>query len=168
MMKNGNKPLLAIQYLEDCPEIQALSAAEVRARLRDACSRLPIDIVILGWNVPPRLVDACAEETGRAGAMLFRWHPLLTGDATFSPRHEWRAIGVDGAPVPGFKGLAEFTFLCPNNPVAAGATLEHLQQGLRQGPYQGVFLDRIRFPSPAGNPALRLACFCPACQGAAA
>jgi len=34
--------------------------------------------------------------------------------------------------------------------------------------YQGFFLDRIRFPSPAFNPAGDLGCFCPHCRQQAA
>jgi hypothetical protein len=39
---------------------------------------------------------------------------------------------------------------------------------IAQGHYQGVFLDRIRYPSPAADPARLLACFCDDCHRAAA
>jgi len=140
---------------------------DARARLRAACERLPISLVLLGWNLPHVLIRACREEAGRAGAQLFRWHPLLTGDGTFVPRSEWRTIGLDGEPVPGFRGLREFTFVCPNRPAAREAALHHLQDALQSNEYHGVFLDRIRYPSPAAHPATHLACFCDECQRAA-
>lgn len=160
--------VLTIQYLEDSPELDALTAEEVRGRLRAALACLPLDGVIVGWRLPQPLQLACAEEAARAGARLYRWHPLLTGDATFPPQAEWRAVGPDGAPVPGFLGRPEFTFLCPNRAGAREAVLAHLQRAIRGGGYQGIFLDRMRYPSPAADPGRLLACFCEDCRAAAA
>ena len=122
------------------------------------------------------MVHACHEEATRAGAQLFRWHPLLTGNGTFLPRPEWQAIGLDGEPVPGFQakprsreaGLPEFTFVCPNRPAVREAVWHHLEEPLVGGDYDGVFLDRIRYPSPAADPARLLACFCGDCRRIAA
>ncbi len=159
--------MLAIQYLEHSPELAGLDAGLARSRLHDALQRLPLDTVILGWSVPPALVDACAGEAARAGAWLYRWQPLLAGClAEVDPG--WRVVGVGGEPVPAYRDLPEFTFLCPNNEQPANTTLEYYAGALRSGPYQGVFLDRIRFPSPAADPFRNLGCFCEACQRAAA
>ncbi len=170
--------MLAIQFLEHSPELPGLEAEQVRARLRDAFQRLPLDIVILGWSVPPALVDACAAETSRAGARLYRWQPLLTGSgacqqrllAESSPAIDpgWRVIGMEGKPVPAYQDLPEFTFLCPNNEAVTQAVLAELARAVRPGPYQGVFLDRIRYPSPSADLLNDLGCFCAFCQKAAA
>ena len=160
--------LFAVQYLEDSPGLAALAPAEVRARLRAALDCLPISVIILGWHLPAALSRACAEEAARVGAQIFRWHPLLTGDASLVPRREWRTVGLTGEPVPGFRGLPEFTFVCPNRPAAREAALNHLRDAIRHGDYQGVFLDRIRYPSPTPAPDRWLACFCDDCRRAAA
>ena len=139
----------------------------VRQRLREAFARLPLQIVCTGWGIPPAIREACAEECSRAGAKLYRWHPLLTGDGFLLPRPEWQAINADGQAVPGFRSLPEFTFICPNRPAVHEAVLEHLERSLQGGFYQGVFLDRIRFPSPSMDPGKELACFCPDCMAQA-
>lgn len=136
-------------------------------RLQAAFDILPISMVLLGWNAPRRLVDACAEITTQHNARLFLWHPLLTSDGVFDPLPEWRPVGLDGEVVHGYQGDPEFTFACPNHPAAREAALEHLSSVLRGSPYQGVFLDRIRYPSPAADPGSQLACFCPYCRQAA-
>ena len=161
-------PVFAIQYLEDSPKIARLTPQAVRQRLQAAFERLPISLVLLGWNLPDALLDACAEECHRADAQLYRWHPLLTGDGTFVPRPEWQATGLSGDPVPGFRGMPEFTFVCPNRPAVQDAVFAHLRDVLRDPRYHGVFLDRIRYPSPAPNPASAFGCFCEDCQRAAA
>ena len=158
----------AVQYLEDGPGVAEIGPGDARARLRAAFERLPISYVLLGWNLPAAVVGACREEATCASARLFRWHPLLTGDGTFVPRPEWRTVGLDGEPVPGFRGLPEFTFVCPNRPAVREAVQRHLRDVLQSGDYEGVFLDRIRYPSPAADPERLLACFCDDCRRAAA
>ncbi|MBN2387743.1 MAG: hypothetical protein JXB85_12055 [Anaerolineales bacterium] len=159
-------PRFAVQYLEKPPE--GVGPGQVRSRLRQAFARLPIDHVLLGWDLPPDLEEAAAEETARGGARLFRWQPLLTGDLHTDLPAEWATIGWNGDPVPGHGGVPEFTFVCPNRSAVADFLPERLEAVAARGLYQGVFLDRIRFPSPSPDPASHLACFCPHCVHLAA
>jgi hypothetical protein len=160
--------ILTIQYLEDGPGVAAIAPADAAARLRGAFARLPLTHVLLGWNLPGSVVHACRQETERSGARLYRWHPLLSGDGIIVPRPEWQTIGLTGAPVSGFQDMPEFTFLCPNRPPVREAALAHLRGLCRTGQYDGMFLDRMRYPSPASDPAHALTCFCADCRSAAA
>lgn len=157
---------LAVQYLEPGPQTDALAPESVSARLREVFATLPLDALLLGWNLPRRLIDAAAEVTARAGVGLYLWHPLLTGDGRLRPSPAWQAVGLDGARVPGHLGMDEFTFVCPNRPEVRGAIVSHLAECIPPGLYTGVFLDKIRWPSPAADPTTALACFCPACRQA--
>jgi len=156
--------LIAIQYLEPGPHLARVSPQKAGARLRAAFQRLPIAMVVLGWNLPPRMVEACAEQCARYDADLYLWQPLLTGDGSFQPPLAWHTIGLSGDPVAGHQGKADFTFICPNRPAAREAALLHLSDVIAGGFYRGVFLDRIRFPSPTIDPARQLACFCQDCR----
>jgi hypothetical protein len=160
--------VLTVQYLEGGRDWTGTDPAAVSARLRDAFARLPIDAVAVGWGVPSRLIEACAEESSRAGAALYRWHLLLAGDGTFAAEPEWRVVGLGGEPIPGYQRLDEFTFACPNNPAGRAAVLEHVGAIARERPWGGLMLDRMRFPSPALDPATHLGCFCRHCERAAA
>ncbi len=161
-----NAPRLAAQYLESRP--RGAGPAQARARLRQAFDRLPLEAILLGWDLPPALEEAVAAETRRAGARLFRWQPLLTGARRLDLPPEWAVLGPGGAPVPGHGGLAEFTFVCPNRPAVAEFVAERIETLAARGLFDGVFLDRIRFPSPAPDPTTRLGCFCRACARLAA
>ena len=160
--------MLAVQYLEGGPEVARIPPSEARARLHRALNLLPISHVLVGWNLPGPLLRACAAETAASGAQLLLWHPLLSGSAALPPRPEWLAIGLDGEPVPAFQRMPEFTFLCPNRPAVRGAVMRQVEDGLSGHDYQGVFFDRIRYPSPTADPARSLACFCDDCHRAAA
>lgn len=160
--------IFAVQYLEDAPGLADTTPEEVRLRLRLAAERMPISLVLVGWETPRHLVDACAEEADSLGARFYRWQPLLTGDGVFEARPEWHSLNFDGQAIPGFGGIDSFTFVCPNRPVVQDAVQAHLQNLADTGRFDGFFLDRIRFHSPALDPWNELACFCPDCQRAAA
>lgn len=154
----------AIQYLETDPHV---SVEEVKAKLRAAFERLPISVVVIGWNLSDALVNICARECEERNAYLYRWQPLLTSDGVLLPKLEWRTIGLNGEPVRGFQGLDEFTFICPNRAEVLEAVLVRVREVLENGVYHGMFLDRIRFPSPMEYPEQKLACFCNDCKNAA-
>ena len=160
--------MIAIQYLEPGPGITTINPAEARRKLRLAFERLPITAVLLGWRLPPDLLEACAEETQRHRAHLYLWQPVFAGDGVLLPEPGWQVTGLNDNRLAGFRGMPEFTFFCPNKPAARQAVLSHIETVLQTGAYQGIFLDRIRFPSPAADPTQLLACFCPDCRTAAA
>ena len=148
--------MITIQYLEPSPDVQTLTKAEVTARLRAAFDRLPIDIVIIGWDLPPELVDACAQETQRVNAQLYLWHPLLTGSHAMKPRAIWQVSGLINEPVPGHHDLPEFTFLCPNRPSVKEAVLERLRQATGVAGDSGALVIHVEEGSPAARAGVLL------------
>ena len=81
---------IAAQYLEYAPP--DATPAKVRQRLREAFEIVPLSLIILGWDLPPRLEDAVAEECSSHHAALYRWHPLLASDAGFALPLEWQPV----------------------------------------------------------------------------
>jgi hypothetical protein len=59
---------IVVQYLEDSPGLKDISPRMARDRLRQACQRLPISRLLLGWNLPAALMDAVAAAAGRGWA----------------------------------------------------------------------------------------------------
>jgi hypothetical protein len=156
-------PILAAQYLESIPP--DLTPQQACDCLRRAFDCAPISHILLGWNVPAHIETAIANETNRHGVKLYQWHPLLTGESDTSPN--WHTVNWMGKPIPGFHNLPEFTFLCPNHPDVQNFVSERAEKVIQRGIYQGLFLDRIRFPSPARLPEVTLGCFCNHCRLAA-
>ena len=60
-----------------------------------------------------------------------------------------------------------FRFVCPNNPAAREKTVRRLRELLARYDFAGVFLDKIRLPSPANGVDELLSCFCGHCRDAA-
>ncbi len=139
--------ILAVQYLEGGSNFAPPGVGEVRAQLREAFALLPITDLLIGWDVPPELARVCRGECERAGVRLYQWHPLLVGWGDVPLRTAWQVVGPDGEPLAGFEGLPEFTFLRLDDPAVQAAVLGRLEQVVRSGLYDGVFLDRIRYPA---------------------
>ncbi len=156
--------ILAAQYLESVPS--GFTTQQARRCLRRAFDILPLSHILLGWNVPPDIEDCVADETARRGAKLYQWHPLLTGDRDTPAT--WDTINLRGYAIPGHNNLPEFTFLCPNHPAVQEFITARVEKVIRRGIYQGLFLDRMRFPSPAASPENYFGCFCDYCRRSAA
>ncbi len=158
---------MSVQYLEGGANAAGTSPVEARSRLRAAFDRVPIARVLLGWGAEPSVVAACADECARHRCEMYLWQPILTGHGQFITDRRSQVVGLNGEAVEGWQGKPEFTFVCPNRADVREQVLRHLHGSLSGGQYQGVFLDRIRFPSPALNFMSQFACFCDACQEAA-
>jgi hypothetical protein len=154
-------PIFAAQYLETLPF--GITPTAARLHLREAFAHLPISMVLLGWNLPPQFEEDIANETVRQGARLYRWQPWLIDDARNNLPTEWAVIGPDGTPIPGYHNDPAFTFICSNRKGVADFLEERMAGIAARGIFQGIFLDRIRFPSPADDPASHLGCFCKNC-----
>lgn len=159
-------PRISVQFLENA--YPAASPQAVRERLRQAGQIMPIESVLLGWDLPPALEEAVASEASRQGAALYRWHPLLASESGAATPAAWQTIGIKGKPIPGFGGLSEFSFFCPNNPSAQAWIAERIDHAIQRGIYQGIFFDRMRWPSPVEDLGNQLGCFCRHCQSRAA
>ena len=155
-----------VQYLGTRPK--NVTPKEVRERLREAFQRLPISMVLLDWDLPPALEEAVAEETRAHSAKLYRWQTWLTGDSHTDLPSEWAVIGLNGRPISGYANDPDFTFICPNRASVEEFLAERLDAIVSRGLFQGIFLDRIRFPSPAAKPEVNLGCFCRHCMHLAA
>jgi hypothetical protein len=158
--------IITVQYLE--PGSKDVPVNEAQDRLRQVLTQLAVGgterRVLLGWALPDELIDAVAEVCKESKVDLYRWHPLLSGNEWVKPDPALSVIGLDGAAIPGHGGMAEFTFMCPNRPETRERVREGLAKAAADHRYQGIFLDRMRFPSPAENPLSHFGCFCEHCQ----
>ena len=159
--------MLTIQFLEPNSSIQRISRDEVVQKLHRAGQVLPITHVLIGWQLPEALEEACHKECEHLGVKFLRWQPYLTSDGSYLPERDWQVENVLGQKVRGFQDLPEFTHICPNNPVAMSQNLKHVEDLVKTGIYDGIFLDRIRFPSASQKIPDGLGCFCKHCTQAA-
>lgn len=143
----------------------------VRERLREARRVMPIPILITGANEVPEIFHDLTGPATRAAGEVYLWYNLLSGYP--GQTNAERVINFRGEFCTGWGGWEEvgssevdetFVFGCPNNPQVRRKALAGLERLLRAYPFDGVFLDKFRFPSPANGLEMVFSCFCPFCQ----
>ena len=140
--------------------------------VRRVLEALDLDLLIVGFREAPEVFRRfCA--LNRPVDNVYLWFSALSDieDMTESDLVvNWR-----GARSRGWGGWAEkggeveetFRFACPNNPAVREKTMLRLRELLLRYDFKGVFLDKIRFPSPANGADEMLSCFCEHCRRAA-
>ncbi|MDR1745274.1 MAG: hypothetical protein LBS30_05925 [Planctomycetota bacterium] len=127
-----------------------------------------LDAILVWPSGVETLDDQVRKRIRRAGAEVHLWLPVLADAGTEPPEEEqtedaWgaRGHGASGS----WRGLGSgdesFLFACPRSRRWADAARERIH---KEAPlYDGVFLDRIRYPSPANGFESLFTCFCPRC-----
>lgn len=134
-----------------------------KAALIDTVKRLTpfgAQALILGQSDDAAFQRVLCERAHKAGIRAYLWAPLLSeydGFAAFDPH-----IGADGLPLPRAFGDA-FNFRCPASKKNLDAFFAMQDARLLSAPFDGVFLDRVRYPSFAHGALSALGCFCPDC-----
>jgi hypothetical protein len=133
---------------------------------------IDLDLLIIGFREAPEIFrEFCG--SGRPVEDTYLWFNALSdiegmteSDLVVNWRGE-RSRGWGGWAEKGGEVEETFRFVCPNNPTAREKTKGRLRELLARYDFKGVFLDKIRFPSPANGIDELLSCFCDHCRDAA-
>lgn len=150
----------------------ALDPHRMLETVRSVNDSVGLDLLIIGFRDAPGVFRAFCD-LGRPVDETYLWFNALSdidGMADSDLVVNWR-----GARSRGWGGWAEkggeveetFRFVCPNNPAARAKSRRRLRDLLDRYPFTGVFLDKIRFPSPANGVDEMMSCFCEHCRVAA-
>jgi hypothetical protein len=140
--------------------------------VRNAQGAIDIDFLIVGFREAPETFrEFCGPRRPIRDAVL--WYSALSdlegmtdSDLVVNWRGE-RSRGWGGWAEKGGEVEETFRFACPNNPTARKKVVRRLHELLARYDFAGVFLDKIRFPSPANGVDEMLSCFCGHCRDAA-
>jgi hypothetical protein len=128
-----------------------------------------LDLLAVGFREAP---DVFREFCGPSRPVddIFLWYGVLSdiegiedSDLVMNWKGE-RSRGWGGWAERGGEVEETFRFVCPNNPAAREKTVRGLRELLGRYAFNGVFLDKIRFPSPANGIDEALSCFCDHCR----
>ncbi len=150
----------------------ALGVGDMLDTVEQVRSAIALDLLVVGSREKPDVFHAMTG-AGRPVDQVFLWYNLLSDidgmeetDLVVDWRGE-RSHGWGGWTKKGAEVSETFRFACPNNPAVRAKTLRRLGELLGRYPFTGVFLDKLRFPSPANGLDEVLSCFCDHCRGAA-
>ena len=136
----------------------------VVSRVKNCLERVDVTEVIYGWTGQHRVHDALANLLIKRSIRQHLWLPVFS-----DTRHSASTmpfVQVDGE-VSGAIRLREgedFQFVCPSASENLSAVLDTFEFLAADLPLDGVFLDRIRYPSAANSPKVLMGCQCAQCQ----
>ncbi len=164
--------ILAAQLSTGHSPSHKLTENRVLPILDYALDVVPLDILILGWEEIPELYQTLTAKETRRTDQVFLWYPLLSDYPGLTSNClvvNYKGVVSQGWGefVAGGEINETFRFACPNNPDALETTLSYLERVLTTYYFDGVFLDKFRFPSPANGLQEMLGCFCKHCDQAA-
>jgi hypothetical protein len=128
-----------------------------------------LDILVVGGDEIPSLYQTLTRDPRPIAGQVFLWYPVLADYPNWKSTH--RMLNLQGVPTQGLSNeLAnesvdeKFQFSCPNNPEVRSVIAQNLERLFGNYPFDGVFIDKIRYPSPANGLAEMMSCFCPHCR----
>lgn len=136
---------------------------EIKERLDYLHNYLPIKNVIAGWNIDSDLYLRLADFLHRKGIRLFLWYPTLAELdflGSFSPVIRWDKNPAEGYALGDHE---RFLFACPNNDKNIDLVIELFEKNFANIGFDGVFLDRIRYPAFSNGIHSIFTCFCSKC-----
>ena len=140
---------------------ERLNVPSVISKLSRVYQKAHIPCVMIGWNPDAKIREIVDFIKGH-GTDVYLWLPVFSGWDGLSP-----LVGSQGSPVKhdyrAVKG-ERFDFGCPASPANIRLIKRVFQENYGDAPYDGVFLDKIRFPGFIGGIGSALTCFCPHCR----
>jgi len=144
----------------------------LKKKLSLAKEKLDLDALIVWPAGQKKSLELIREICTDFQIEMYLWHPVLADISLFRIRPDQAVEIFDGSHGYGVNGCwdeigqggEDFLFLCPNDEQNIKKILEHYQHQILTGGFDGVFLDRTRFPSPTNGLEALYTCFCPSCQ----
>ena len=149
--------------------LDPLRMLETVRRVQEA---IELDLLIVGFREAPEIFREFCGPRRPVGETAL-WYSALSDIEGMEDSD--LVVNWQGEHSHGWGGWAEkgggveetFRFVCPNNPAARKKAVRRLRELLARYAFVGVFLDKIRLPSPANGVDEMLSCFCDHCRDAA-
>jgi len=133
---------------------------------------LDLDAIIIWPDSHKKNLALIQEICSNFKIRTYLWYPVLADISAFQVKPNQSVEAFNGELGHGKIGRWEklgqveedFLFLCPNEEKYIMEVFKHYQKQLLEEGFDGVLLDRIRFPSPANGFETLFTCFCQSCQ----
>lgn len=168
LMLMGCKPESSQKYIvQICTggwNNQNYSTGEIIARLDTVTSMVPVEKVIIGWNLDPQPYRQIGEYLHSKGIKMLLWLPVFSEIGHIEPTEQ--SVDIWGEMTESFnlQEGEDFTFYCPSSPVNIAAVKTVYQQYFSDCGFDGVFLDKIRTASYVAGESGVLSCGCERCM----
>jgi len=157
--------------LNNIPNNSLRKNDNLKKKLVTAKETLNLDALIIWSDINKKDLDLVRKICRDFKIKTYLWYPILADIPGFKVRWEQSVETFDGLRGYGKngrwdklgKGEEDFLFLCPNDEQNIRRIFDQYQNKIKESGFDGVFLDRIRFPSPSDGFEALFSCFCKSC-----
>jgi hypothetical protein len=143
----------------------------LKNKLATAKEALNLDALMIWSDIDKKDLDLVREICRDFKIKTYLWYSILADISGFKVEQEQAVETFDGLRGYGKNGCwdklgegeEDFLFLCPNDEEHIRRIFDQYQNKIKESGFDGVFLDRIRFPSPSSGFELLFSCFCKSC-----
>jgi len=157
---------ISIQILSGGFLQEAVPYELTEKKLSFILSRLPVTKVLMGWSPDKSLYKKTAEFLAKRNVEFYLWLPVFSETGALKSLAPLKDLTGREILKDGENSNEDFFFNCPNNKENIKKILEIFNENFASIPFTGVFLDKIRYPSFAGEYGSRgvFSCFCRECR----
>jgi len=141
--------------------IKQLDITALKEKLSRIYQKAKIECVMIGWD-PTAEISELTSYLREHGTEVYLWLPVFSGWDGMPP-----LIGADGRTAAqeysAEKG-ERFDFGCPADPNSVRHIKRIFETHYKSGAYDGIFMDKIRFPSFISGLQPVMTCFCQYCR----
>ena len=137
---------------------------EIKEKAERIVKKIKISDIILGWNTDEKLNKQLVSYFHEKGIRVLLWLPVLS--ETEQVRDTTMITTVNGKQGERVNVIEHesFSFSCPGTQQNIKHVIDIYEEYFSDIPFDGVFIDKIRFPSFANGYEEGFGCFCKACQ----
>ncbi len=143
----------------------------LKKKLATAKETLDLDALMIWSDINKKDLDLVGKICKDFKIKTYLWYPILADIPGFKIEQEQAVETFDGLRGYGKnsywdklgEGEEDFLFLCPNDEEHIRRIFDQYQNKIKESGFDGVFLDRIRFPSPSDGFETLFSCFCKYC-----
>lgn len=141
----------------------AFSAEAIIAKIREVHQRREISKVIIGWSTAFEDYLPVLAFLKQQGIESYLWLPVFSEIELLASVKRIRSFQEEVREYV-LSEEEKFSFYCPNTDGNITSFKGIYQKYFQKLPFDGVFLDKIRYPSLAHGIEGLFSCFCPTCQ----
>ncbi|MDE7198167.1 MAG: hypothetical protein K2O15_04710 [Lachnospiraceae bacterium] len=123
-----------------------------------------LDGIIVGWSLEQEIYRWLRAYTKERGIELYLWFQVLAEFKSLGDFSAVRTLHGKTLQSTVFDGDEEFSFYCPSHPDTRKSLLHIYERYFSDTDFDGVLLDRIRFPSLVTDRNALFSCTCPFCM----
>ncbi len=145
---------------------------DIKKKIISAKELINLQSIMIWTQYDPEIYTFIIEVCKENDIETYLWFPVLSDICSFEVKEEHLLLNYEGSRGYGKFGKWDmldslgnaFKFVCSNNPNVMDQVFDILKDLLRKYDFDGVFFDKIRFPSIANGFESLFTCFCEFCQ----